>query len=90
MLIERGADVTAQNDDGETPLHLASAPTFRAQTFSQKYADVAHILLEHGADANARNKNGLTPFFLALQGGLAEVIHVFFHSAGSRAHDNAD
>jgi hypothetical protein len=24
MLIERGADVTAQNKDGETPLHLAS------------------------------------------------------------------
>ncbi|KAN0123104.1 Ankyrin repeat-containing domain protein [Russula decolorans] len=91
MLIERGADVTAQNNDGETPLHLASAPSSRARFSPQKYAEVVHMLLEHGADVNARNKNGFTPFVLALQVGLAEIIHVLVqHGADPGAHDNAN
>jgi len=50
-----------------------------------------HMLLEHGADVNARNKNGLTAFILALQRGLAEIIHVLVqHNADSGAHDNAN
>jgi ankyrin repeat protein len=55
MLIDRGADVTAQNRDGQTPLHLASAPSSRARISPQKYAEVAHMLLEHGADSGAHD-----------------------------------
>jgi ankyrin repeat protein len=85
MLIERGADVTAQNDKGETPLHRASTPpSWSRLQISPKWAEIAHMLLEHGADVNARNKNGLTPFVLASQLGLAEITDVLVqHGADS-------
>ncbi|KAF8476308.1 hypothetical protein DFH94DRAFT_758363 [Russula ochroleuca] len=41
MLIERGADVTAQNKDGVSPLHLAS---------QVGHVGVARMLLEYGGD----------------------------------------
>jgi hypothetical protein len=56
MLIEHGADPTAQNKCGEASLHLESAPPLWAQNSRQKYAEVARILLEHGADVNAKIK----------------------------------
>jgi ankyrin repeat protein len=91
MLIERGADLTAQNNRGETPLHLASAPSIWARISPQKFAEVANMLLEHGADDNVQNKNGLTPFVLALEGGLEEIIQVLVpHGANSGAHDGAN
>ncbi|KAH9991577.1 ankyrin repeat-containing domain protein [Russula vinacea] len=75
MLVERGADVAAQNEDGETPLHLAS---------QEGQVEAVCMLLQHGADVNAQNKNGLTPFRLALQGGLEEVTRVLLqHGAES-------
>jgi ankyrin repeat protein len=49
MLIERGADVTAQNKDGQTPLHLAS---------QMGQVDVARMLIERGADVTAQNNDG--------------------------------
>jgi ankyrin repeat protein len=88
MLIERDSDLTAQNNDGDTPLHLASAPSLWARISPQKYSKVAHMLLEHGADVNARNKNGLTPLVLALKGGLAQIIHVLVQHGA--AHNNAN
>jgi ankyrin repeat protein len=56
MLIERGADVTAQNNDGETPLHLA---------LQRGQVDVARMLIERGADVTAQNNDGETPLHLA-------------------------
>ena len=55
LLVERGADVNAQDVDHETPLHLAS------RLLSLR---VAWILLKHGADINVKNKQGKTPFQL--------------------------
>lgn len=88
-LIERGADSTAWNNDGET-LHLASAPSLRATDSRQKYAEVASMLFEYGADINSRDKNGLTGFVLASQHGNAEIMHILVeHGADSGAHVNA-
>jgi ankyrin repeat protein len=64
MLIGCGADVTALNKDGETPLHLA---------FQEGRGDVARMFIACGADVTAQNRYGLTPFQLASRGGLAEV-----------------
>ena len=43
MLVEHGADVSAQDEDGRTPLHWAS---------SRGDVDVARMLVERGADTD--------------------------------------
>lgn len=51
LLLERGADVNAQNRDGATPLHSAA---FLGRTETVK------LLLEKGADPKLRNNTGST------------------------------
>ena len=64
FLLERGADLTAQNKDKETPLHVAS-----------RWGDVevAGVLIERGADVSAQDKDGETPLHLASRWGDVEV-----------------
>src|SRR5229473_3256243 len=64
MLIERGADPTAQSKDGETALHLASR---------RGNADLARMLIERGADLTAQSKYGVTALHLASQSGNVDV-----------------
>jgi len=52
-LISKGADVTAKNDSGITPLHLAA------------YPEMVAILVEHGADLEAKEDGGGTPLHIA-------------------------
>lgn len=56
-LIEKGADVEIQNEDGVTPLHLAA------------FTKTALILLEHGADINQKDNRGNTPLHAAVIAG---------------------
>lgn len=67
VLVEDGkADVNAQNDDGDTPLHLAT---------KNIYPVVTKYLIEHGAILNVKNKAGKTPYDIAneLKSDKAEV-----------------
>lgn len=52
FLIEKGADVSTTNNDGNTALHLAS---FFA------HSDLVELLLKHGASVRVKNKRGETP-----------------------------
>jgi ankyrin repeat protein len=55
LLLSRGADVNAQNNNthwGGTPLHAAAHANQRA---------IAELLIQHGADVHARSCNGRTP-----------------------------
>ncbi len=61
LLVDAGADVNAQADNGETPLHWA------AFAHHDKAAGVL-ILVDAGADVNARDEDGETPFYKALLG----------------------
>ena len=51
LLLENGANVNAQNQDGRTPLHVASF---------DGVLEVVRLLLEHGADVEVKDKYGET------------------------------
>ena len=55
-LLESGAEISAQNKDHETPLHLASRLRLHA---------MARFLLNHGAKVDVMNSEGKTPLQLA-------------------------
>ena len=90
-LIEYGADVHAQDVDGEVPLHYASS-RWRDGCYwdgSLNRPGVARVLLKHGADVNARSKDGSTPLHLASRNGMPEVARVLLeHGANVEAKDD--
>ena len=55
-LIERGADVNAKEEYGNTPLHWASI---------ENHIELAKLLIERGADVNAKRNDGETPLHQA-------------------------
>lgn len=58
LLLDAGADIQAQDQNGATPLHRA---------VRTRCATAVRFLLEAGADVTVRNKPGSTPFHLAVQ-----------------------
>ena len=62
--IARGADVTAADPDGTTPLHWAAHADDAA---------IVGLLLEAGADAAAANRYGVRPLSLACTNGNAAI-----------------
>ena len=63
-LLEHGASITSQTNDGRTPLHLAS---------QYGNEDVVRLLLERGTDVAARSNDGSTPLHLASRRGYEGV-----------------
>jgi hypothetical protein len=58
LLLDAGADISAQDKNGATPLHRA---------VRTRCAAAVKCLLDSGADATIRNLPGSTPFHLAVQ-----------------------
>ena len=75
ILLEHKADVDAQDDYGQTPLHFMPGNMGGVRQISQLHK-VSRLLLEHGADVNARSNNLSTPLHIAAQNGRVEVVHV--------------
>jgi ankyrin repeat protein len=64
ILLEKGADVNAKDQDGDTALIRASG---------EGHIDVVKLLLEQGADVNAKNNAGATALIWAFMQGHTEV-----------------
>jgi aryl-alcohol dehydrogenase-like predicted oxidoreductase len=68
LLLEKGADVSIANNDGNTALHLAS---FFA------HPDLVELLLKHGAAVRVKNGRGETPLDLASGNWSLELENVY-------------
>ena len=66
LLIQEGADVNAQDEDGESPLHGAIAR-------SDNY-DVARTLIENGAELSSRAIDGKTPLHNIFNNTMSDVL----------------
>jgi ankyrin repeat protein len=65
MLIQNGADVSAVDEDKNTPLHHAA---------ENGQVDVAKVLIQNGADVNAVNEHKRTPLHEAGHVDVAKVL----------------
>jgi ankyrin repeat protein len=70
MLLDQGANANAENDQGQTALHLVSGSNYIPQ---EHVVGIAELLLEHGADIIARDKDHATPLQLARSRGLLDI-----------------
>lgn len=66
LLIQEGADVNAQDEDGESPLHGAMA---RSDNYN-----VARMLIENGADLSSKAVDGKTPFHNIFNNTISHVL----------------
>ena len=66
LLIQEGADVNAQDEDGESSLHAAMA---RGDNYN-----VARTLIENGADLSSRAVDGKTPFHTIFNNTIGQVL----------------
>ena len=63
--IESGADVNVKNNNGYTPLFLAS---------EKGYTEIVKLLLEYGADVNVKTNYENTPLYCASINGHTEIV----------------
>ncbi|WP_342255471.1 ankyrin repeat domain-containing protein [Spiroplasma endosymbiont of Poecilobothrus nobilitatus] len=57
LLIDNGADVNLQDENGTTPIYYA---------ISTDNIEIVKLLIDNGADVKNINKNGLTPLYYAI------------------------
>ncbi|KAK7219150.1 hypothetical protein V2G26_007153 [Clonostachys chloroleuca] len=71
MLLEKGADLTTQNNDSWTPLNMAS---------SKGHAKVVKMLLDKGADFTTQSNDDWTPLHVASDRGHVDVVELLLRA----------
>jgi ankyrin repeat protein len=85
MLLDRGAKADAENDEGETPLHLVSRGIYDTLELG---VNIARLLLEQRVDLNAQNKFHQTALHSAAFSGRLEITQLLLdHGANPNAEN---
>lgn len=71
-LVEKGADVNAQDSGGASALHLSAW---------KNRVEIARYLLANGASGSAMSKDGMTPLDIALTQGYKEIAEAIEQAA---------
>ena len=80
LLIDAGALINQANNDGATPLFIASA---------KGQVEVIRVLIDAGALINQAMNNGVTPIWVASHNGhMAIVRYLILHGSGMEQPDN--
>ena len=81
-LISKGADINAKNNNGNTPLHIASY---------NGYLPIVEYLVNNRADINTKNKNDRTPLHYASFEGHLSVVELLINKGADKdAKDECD
>jgi cytohesin len=83
LLLARGADTNATNDDQQTPLHYAA----EAERYS---AGMSRLLVGSSANVNARDSDQNTPLHLALGESNVESAQFLVQSGADLGARNGD
>ena len=85
ILLEHGADAIAENNEGQTSLHILSESDINSRDDVQ---NLALLLLRHGAKVNCRDKNNQTPLHLAMPCNRFELAGILLeHGADADAQN---
>ena len=85
LLIDHSAITTAENEHGESPLHLVS----RGQYVSQENGvGIVQLLLERGVDVNARDRHQNTPLHFSSSLGRFEIARMLLDHGAKPGSEN--
>ena len=85
MLLDRGANLNAENDEGKTPLHLVSQGDYDTQEHG---VGITRLLLQRGVDVHVKDKDHGTPLHSAAFSGMLEIARVLLdHGADVNTED---
>ena len=73
MLLDHGANLDAENDEGKIPLHLVSQGDCDSQEHG---AGIARLLLQRGVDVHTKDKDHDTPLHSAAFSGMLKFVRI--------------
>lgn len=85
MLLDAGANPTAQDINGNTPLHCAMHPLCYDHIPKEPILKLVAALLAKGADPQQKNRRGESPLSKAKLAGLRDVVAMFDQASNRSA-----
>lgn len=87
LLIDAGADINAQDNDGNTALILICQ---RCDYYNNEYTDTVKLLIKAGTDVNIQNNDGETALLKAIRFGHKEIVELLLKSGADINIQNND